>query len=106
MTEAWVANASPLILLGRIGRLDLMEGLAPGIIVPDAVIAEITGTSGASVTWTTQLANTKASWYRYNGVAEGLENDTHDHPERRRNRHADMHQRHILAVFQVINVLN
>lgn len=41
MTEAWVANASPLILLGRIGRLDLMERLAPRIIVPDAVIAEI-----------------------------------------------------------------
>lgn len=41
MTEAWVANASPLILLGRIGRLDLMERLAPEIIVPDAVIAEI-----------------------------------------------------------------
>jgi predicted nucleic acid-binding protein len=41
VTEAWVANASPLILLGRIGRLDLMERLAPEIIVPDAVIAEI-----------------------------------------------------------------
>ena len=41
MTEAWVANASPLILLGRISRLDLMERLAPGIIVPNAVIAEI-----------------------------------------------------------------
>lgn len=41
MTDAWVANASPLILLGRIGRLDLMERLAPEIIVPDAVITEI-----------------------------------------------------------------
>ena len=43
MTEAWVSNASPLILLGRIGRLDWMERLAPGIIVPDAVISEIRG---------------------------------------------------------------
>lgn len=41
MTEAWVANASPLILLGRIGQLDLMEHLASEIIVPDSVIAEI-----------------------------------------------------------------
>lgn len=41
MTEAWVANASPLILLGRIGRLDLLESLATEIIVPDAVIVEI-----------------------------------------------------------------
>lgn len=41
MTESWVANASPLILLGRINRLDLMERLAPKIIVPDAVIGEI-----------------------------------------------------------------
>lgn len=41
MTEAWVANASPLILLGRISRLDLIDTLAPQIIVPDAVMAEI-----------------------------------------------------------------
>ena len=41
MTEVWVANASPLILLGRIGQLDLMEHLASQIIVPDSVIAEI-----------------------------------------------------------------
>lgn len=41
MTESWVANASPLILLGRINRLDLMERLAPKIIVPDAVIGEM-----------------------------------------------------------------
>jgi predicted nucleic acid-binding protein len=41
VTEAWVANASPLILLGRIGRLDLIDTLAPRTLVPDAVIAEI-----------------------------------------------------------------
>ena len=33
MTEAWVANASPLILLGRIGQLDLMEHLASQIFL-------------------------------------------------------------------------
>lgn len=41
MSEAWVVNASPLILLARIDRLDLIERLAPGIAVPDAVITEI-----------------------------------------------------------------
>ena len=55
MTEAWVANASPLILLGRIGRLDLMERLAPSIIVPDAVIAEIRAGEGKDATAITAL---------------------------------------------------
>jgi predicted nucleic acid-binding protein len=41
VSEAWVINASPLILLARIDRLDLIERLAPGIVVPDAVISEI-----------------------------------------------------------------
>lgn len=37
----WVANASPLILLGKIDRLDLLEGLADEVLVPRAVTAEI-----------------------------------------------------------------
>ena len=41
MTEAWVINASPLILFARISRLDLLDGLASTIIVPDAVIEEV-----------------------------------------------------------------
>lgn len=41
MSEAWVVNASPLILLSRIGRLDLIERLAPVALVPAAVIDEI-----------------------------------------------------------------
>lgn len=41
MSEAWVINASPLILLARVDRLDLIERFAPGTVVPDAVIAEI-----------------------------------------------------------------
>ena len=41
MSEAWVVNASPLILFSRIARLDLIEHLAPTILVPDAVIEEV-----------------------------------------------------------------
>ena len=41
MSEAWVINASPLILFARIGRLNLFERLAPRIIVPNAVLEEV-----------------------------------------------------------------
>lgn len=41
MSEAWVTNASPVILFARIGRLDLLERLAPHIIVPNAVLDEV-----------------------------------------------------------------
>lgn len=41
MAERWVVNASPLIALGRIGRLDLLVSLAEQILVPEAVAAEV-----------------------------------------------------------------
>jgi predicted nucleic acid-binding protein len=41
VAERWVVNASPLISLGRIGRLDLLSALAVEIVVPDAVAAEV-----------------------------------------------------------------
>ena len=41
MSDAWVVNASPLILFARIGRLDLIERLAPTILIPTAVIREV-----------------------------------------------------------------
>ncbi len=41
MSEAWVVNASPLILFARIDRLDLIERLAPTILIPNAVIREV-----------------------------------------------------------------
>lgn len=41
MTEAWVVNASPLILFSRIARLDLLERLAPKILIPNAVVEEV-----------------------------------------------------------------
>lgn len=50
MSEAWVINASPLILFARIGRLDLFERLAPGIIVPNAVFEEVRAGQGKDPT--------------------------------------------------------
>jgi predicted nucleic acid-binding protein len=41
VSEAWVLNASPLILFARIDRLDLIEHLAPAILIPNAVIEEV-----------------------------------------------------------------
>ena len=41
MSEAWVVNASPLILFARVGRLDLIERLAPTIMIPNAVLQEV-----------------------------------------------------------------
>lgn len=40
-TETWVVNASPLILLGKAGRLELLGTLAERVAAPKAVIAEI-----------------------------------------------------------------
>lgn len=40
-TKRWVANTSPLLLLGKIDRLALLEGLADEVVIPRAVLAEI-----------------------------------------------------------------
>ena len=37
----WVFNASPLILLGKIDQLHLIETLSPGFQIPTAVVDEI-----------------------------------------------------------------
>jgi predicted nucleic acid-binding protein len=39
--ERWIFNASPLILLGKIGRLDLLPQLNSGFQIPDGVVLEI-----------------------------------------------------------------
>lgn len=44
--RAWVINASPLILMGKLDQLDLVQRLAPQLMVPAAVIHEIS--AGAS----------------------------------------------------------
>ncbi len=41
MTETWVINASPLILLGKMHRLDLLERLAAEVIVPQTVFNDL-----------------------------------------------------------------
>ena len=41
VSEVWVLNASPVILLGKIGRLDLLESLTAKAVVPNAVFLEI-----------------------------------------------------------------
>lgn len=57
-SKPWVVNASPLILLGKLDRLDLLECMAPSLHVPAGVIAEVSvggrqrdPATTASVTW-------------------------------------------------------
>ncbi|OGT87541.1 MAG: hypothetical protein A2286_01730 [Gammaproteobacteria bacterium RIFOXYA12_FULL_61_12] len=46
MPDAWIINASPLILFARINRLDLFGQLAPNIHIPATVLEEVS--SGAA----------------------------------------------------------
>jgi len=41
MSDRWVLNASPLIVFGKIGRLELFRQLAEEIVVPRGVAQEI-----------------------------------------------------------------
>ncbi|MCD6289567.1 MAG: DUF3368 domain-containing protein [Anaerolineae bacterium] len=41
MTERWVLNASPIIVLARIGQEHLLRALTNGVMVPRAVVTEI-----------------------------------------------------------------
>lgn len=41
MTESWVLNASPVIVLAKVGQLDLMSSMASELLVPDAVVSEL-----------------------------------------------------------------
>jgi predicted nucleic acid-binding protein len=40
VTERWVLNASPLIVLARIGQEDLLLKLSDETVVPDPVVKE------------------------------------------------------------------
>ncbi len=42
MSEVLVVNASPLIALAKIGRVDLLEKLASEVVVPESVVVELT----------------------------------------------------------------
>jgi predicted nucleic acid-binding protein len=41
MTRRWIVNASPLILLGKIGHIALLSELADELIVPEMVVREV-----------------------------------------------------------------
>lgn len=41
--STWIINASPLILLGKIGRLELLPSLGASIKIPQAVSMEVLG---------------------------------------------------------------
>lgn len=41
MNERWVVNASPLIVLAKVGYLHLLTALADELVVPQAVVDEI-----------------------------------------------------------------
>ena len=42
MAERWVLNASPIIVLGKVGQAHLFAELAEDLVVPTAVMDEIT----------------------------------------------------------------
>jgi predicted nucleic acid-binding protein len=41
VAEQWVINASPLIVLAKVGQIHLLTALATEVVVPDMVAAEI-----------------------------------------------------------------
>lgn len=41
MSNKWVVNASPLILLAKVGHLDLLSKLAEEVIIPASVVNEV-----------------------------------------------------------------
>ena len=41
MAKRWVINASPLIILAKIGQVGLLAALADEIVIPDRVVREI-----------------------------------------------------------------
>ena len=63
--ESWVFNASPLILLGKIRRLHIVEALASSVAVPESVLSEVSAglrkdeTGSATLEWASarQVAN-------------------------------------------------
>lgn len=46
MSRLFAVNSSPLILLGRISRLDLLPALAERVVIPQAVLQELAAKQG------------------------------------------------------------
>lgn len=59
MVDKWVCNASPLILLQRIGYLRLLTDLCYDLVVPKGVIDEIFHHKEEAQSWETFLASPK-----------------------------------------------
>ena len=55
MADVWVVNASPIIALGKIGRLRLLSDLNARVIVPPVVRAEVLRVE-------VQLIDTSSGW--------------------------------------------
>ena len=47
MTDHWIMNASPVILLSRVGLIDLVPSLCRRLSIPSGVIAEVSRGSAA-----------------------------------------------------------
>ncbi|MGH8594094.1 MAG: hypothetical protein ACREV3_09620 [Gammaproteobacteria bacterium] len=54
--EGWVIDASPLILLGKVQRLELLEALTASVAVPECVLAEVASGHGQDATTAATLA--------------------------------------------------
>lgn len=59
--SAWVVDASPLIFLSKLGRLDLLERAADEILAPPAVLAELRAHHDAAAN---RLLETAGRWLR------------------------------------------
>jgi len=57
--DQWVCNASPLILLKRIGHLSLLTDLCDTLVISKGVVDEILHYKEESVTWETFLTSQK-----------------------------------------------
>ncbi|MFT3882961.1 MAG: DUF3368 domain-containing protein [Gemmatales bacterium] len=64
MVTHWVVNASPVILLGKTGQLELLRHLGSHIVIPEAAVREVEGRPYSDVsvqalstaTWLNQVA--------------------------------------------------
>lgn len=63
MNRKWVTNASPLILLGKIGRIVWLESLSKELVIPDGVAVEVRAgiESDAAANW---IANSGSIYIR------------------------------------------
>jgi predicted nucleic acid-binding protein len=61
VSDQWVCNASPLILLKRIDHLRLLTDLCDTLVIPKSVVNEILHYKEESLTWETFLASPKVT---------------------------------------------